>query len=404
MGLNIAYQLKRRDPKLSVCVLDKANALGFGSSGYSTGFQRAYYSFDETMQFALDGMNAYRNWQAYLQDDAAEAYFTETGALWMLGYDMEQNLAMTARLAKFGVSSDIIDEAELRRRFPLISPEPMPLYDENGDEVAQQLGAFSAVYEHGCGHLDSSTCLSDLLKACRRDGIDVRFEQQVEAFKTTPDGAQCTGVRIAGQSDISAGTVVNASGPWFNKLNATAGVVLSTNALPTRIQVGHKWVPDEFCSLPFVADGWGPSGIYFMPRRANNQLVFGSVAHRFESEIVDPDSYNTSLDPDFKQDYLSCLFHRLPTLPREGEIVGFSSMYTVNQDDVHPMIGETKVRNLWACNGFSGHGFKLAPAVGSLVAQQVTGLKTGIWETGVAHDFMGPYREPLSLKVKTHFA
>jgi hypothetical protein len=32
-----------------------------------------------------------------------------------------------------------------------------------------------------------------------------------------------------------------------------------------------------------------------------------------------------------KQDFLNCLFHRLPTLPREGEIVGFSSMYTVNQ-------------------------------------------------------------------------
>ena len=101
------------------------------------------------------------------------------------------------------------------------------------------------------------------------------------------------------------------------------------------------------------------------------------VAHRFESEIVDPDNYNTALDPDVKQDYLNCLFHRLPGLDKVrsdqirsdqirdqrivvlpdrilpylivsdlkgGEIVGFSSMYTVNQDDVHPMIGETKVR------------------------------------------------------------
>ena len=75
-----------------------------------------------------------------------------------------------------------------------------------------------------------------------------------------------------------------------------------------------------------------------------------------------------------------------------------------NQDDVHPMIGETKVGGLWACNGFSGHGFKLAPAVGSLVAQQITGLRTNEWETDVPHDFMGPYREKLTLKVKTHFA
>ena len=43
------------------------------------------------------------------------------------------------------------------------------------------------------------------------------------------------------------------------------------------------------------------TGIYFMPRAANNQLVFGSVAHRFESEVVDPDDYNTALDPNVKQ-------------------------------------------------------------------------------------------------------
>ena len=80
-------------------------------------------------------------------------------------------------------------------------------------------------------------------------------------------------------------------------------------------------------------------------------------------------------------------------------------MYTVNQHDVHPVIGAAnELQNYYVCNGFSGHGFKLAPAVGSLVAQQVTGLKTDAWETSVAHDFMGPYREPLTLKVKTHFA
>jgi glycine/D-amino acid oxidase-like deaminating enzyme len=57
---------------------------------------------------------------------------------------------------------------------------------------------------------------------------------------------------------------------------------------------------------------------------------------------------------------------------QSGAIMGYSSMYTVNQDDLHPVVGETSVTGLWACNGFSGHGFKLAPAIGSMVAQQVT--------------------------------
>mmetsp|Transcript_19913 Transcript_19913/g.60411 ORF Transcript_19913/g.60411 Transcript_19913/m.60411 type:complete len:479 (-) Transcript_19913:2148-3584(-) len=39
MGLNIAYQLRRRDPNAKIVVLEQAPVLGFGSSGYSTGFQ-----------------------------------------------------------------------------------------------------------------------------------------------------------------------------------------------------------------------------------------------------------------------------------------------------------------------------------------------------------------------------
>lgn len=55
MGLNIAFQIKKRDPTLAVTVLEQAADLGFGSSGYSTGFQRIFYTFDTTMQFAVTG-------------------------------------------------------------------------------------------------------------------------------------------------------------------------------------------------------------------------------------------------------------------------------------------------------------------------------------------------------------
>ena len=124
------------------------------------------------------------------------------------------------------------------------------------------------------------------------------------SFKRTSSRKKTIDVRLGLVPEIAieAAATVNAAGPWFNALNETVGVKNSTTSLPTRIQVGHKYIPDEYCSLPFVADGWGDSGIYFMPRSGNNQLVFGSVAHRFESEIEDPDDYNDALDPDVKRD------------------------------------------------------------------------------------------------------
>lgn len=408
MGMNVAYQMKRRDPSLNVVILERAPGLGYGSSGWSTGFLRAFYSFDSTMELALDGINSYKNWGEYTGlGDQAEAFFTHTGALWMLGKSREGNQGLVDRLNKFNVGCDMMDESDIKRRFPALSTAPFPEFDmESGDLIEKDWGELTAVYEHGCGHMDSSACLRDIQAACEREGIEIRFNTRVKEF-TKGSGDKIDGVTLMDGSTLPAGAVLNCAGPWFQQLNGPAGVKTSTEMLPTRIQVGHKTLPDDedLLSLPFVADFWGNSGIYFMPRRQNKQLVFGSIAHRFESEIVDPDNYNEALDPDVKQDYLNCLFHRLPTMPQRGEIQGFSHMYTVNQDDVHPVIGGSKeYSNLYLCNGFSGHGFKLAPAVGSLMAQQVLGTRTDKWETSIPLDFMAPNRTPLKLEQKTHFA
>ncbi|GMI30330.1 hypothetical protein TrRE_jg7436, partial [Triparma retinervis] len=281
------------------------------------------------MELALDGIAAYKNWTEYTQLKDPQAEFTHTGALWMLGKTKEENVQMAERLEQFGVGSEVMDAAAVEQRWKVLKTDPMPTYDENtGEEIPFEGGEFSAVYEDGCGHMDSNACLNDMKTVLDNHSIPVHFNSKVSKFSKTSDGSKVTGVVLESGESISAGTVINCAGPWFEKLNAPANITCSTSMLPTRIQVGHKHVTGDFLDLPFVADSWGNSGVYFMPRAQNKQLVFGSIAHRFESEIVDPDDYNTSLDPGVKQDYLNCLFHRMPSLPRSGEIHGFSHMYT----------------------------------------------------------------------------
>lgn len=408
--MNTAYQLKRRDPDLKVEVFEMAPGLGYGSSGYSTGFLRAYYSFDETMHLALDGINAYHNWGEYTGlGSKAEAFFTRTGALWMLGKPQSENEAMVERLAKFKVEAEVMDAAAVEAMWPVLDTTPYPEFNmETGDLVEKDHGAFSAVHEVGCGHMDSNATLVDLKAVLAREGVPVHMNAKVTNFNLSADGSKVEGMNVAtggSTTEVQAPVVVNCAGPWFGKLTSQLNrEVTSTEMLPTRIHVGHKHVEGPFLDLPFVADSWGNSGIYFMPRRQNSQLVFGSIAHRFESEVVDPDDFNGSLDPDVKQDYLQCLFHRLPSLPQRGEVHGFAHMYTVNQDDVHPVIGESPVDGLYLAYGESGHGFKLSPAVGSVLAQKITGNKTAEWDTDYPLDFMNPCREPLHVVHKTHFA
>jgi len=413
--MNTAYQLKRRDPNLKIAIFEQAPGLGYGSSGYSTGFLRAYYSFDETMKLALDGINAYHNWGEYTGlGSKTEAFFTPTGALWMLGKPKEENVAMVERLRSFGVESEVMDAADVEAKWKVLDTTPYPEFDEeSGEMIEKDLGEFSAVHEVGCGHMDSNACLNDMRTVLQREGVAIHMNAKVERVDTSSGGSKVSGVTVAmggSTTSVVSPVVVNCAGPWFAKINASLGEgapskLTTTEMLPTRIHVGHKHVEGDFLDLPFVADSWGNSGIYFMPRRQNNQLVFGSVAHRFESEVVDPDDYNQSLDPDVKQDYLQCLFHRMPTLPTSGQIHGFAHMYTVNQDDVHPVIGESPVDGLFLAYGESGHGFKLSPAVGSVLAQQITGgARAKSFDTDVPLSFMHPSRDPLLVKHKTHFA
>ena len=64
-----------------------------------------------------------------------------------------------------------------------------------------------------------------------------------------------------------------------------------------------------------------------------------------------------------------------------------------------PIVGPTNVDGFWVANGFSGHGFKLAPAVGSMVAQAVSGTRTD-FDTDVPMAFFAVDREPIVLAVK----
>ena len=114
-------------------------------------------------------------------------------------------------------------------------------------------------------------------------------------------------------------------------------------------------------------------GIYFRTQNNGQQLVVGSVREEDETEVVaDPDDFQTETDDDFEVRILHALHHRLPALAYRGQVRGYCGLYTTNREDVHPVLGPTELDGFWVANGFSGHGFKLAPAIGSMLAQALT--------------------------------
>ncbi len=399
IGLSIAWQLARRS-SLAVAVLDKGSGVGEGSTGASSAVCRYRYTLDEVVDLARNGIGAYRQWREFTALDAPRAQFQNDGVLWMPGGDLDWSDREHARLAGLGVATEVLDASQLSEAFPSLSACTQAPDLETGAPHDCDVGGRS-LFEPEGGYMDPVSAAQDLVEACRGAGVDVRFGARVDAIDVA--GGRVRSVTTADGRSFFAGLVVNAAGPWCRTLHEAAGLNIDWDLAPVRIQVLHRDRPDALHGhIPVTVDM--QAGIYFRTQNRGQQLLVSSVREEDERETVaDPDRFRAHTDEDFELRILHALHHRLPALPYRGKVRGYCGLYTVNLDDVHPVLGPTSVEGLWLANGFSGHGFKLAPAIGSMIAQAITGTSLDS-DTNVPLSFLGVDRTPIAMAGKSVLA
>ncbi|MEX1126368.1 MAG: FAD-dependent oxidoreductase [Acidimicrobiia bacterium] len=398
IGSSIAFQLARHGLGRVVAV-DKGRGPAEGSTGASSSIVRCRYTHPEVVRLAYHGQESYGNWSEFTGLSETRSGLQRLGVLWLMGESADKVEADAAKLVSQDVEARAIGPEELTSMFPALSPCGVPFdLDADDDHVCVPGDAF--LFEAGGGYADPVGANQDLIEAARKHGVAVEFNSQVTAV--LKDGGRVTGVRLADGSEISAGLVINASGPWCNQLNDLAGVELRWTLTPTRIQTVYRTWPADMGPLPVAADN--STGIYFRPQSGGQQVIIGSVLAEDEEEIVDdPDEFKRVPDAEFTEMKLAAFQHRVPALATRGQVSGVAGLYTINREDIHPVVGPSGMDGFWVANGFSGHGFKLAPAVGSMVAQSFTGQSME-FDTDVAMSFFGVDREPIDLAVKSVLA
>ena len=399
IGLSIAFQIARRST-LKIAVLEKGLGVGEGSTGASSAVCRFRYSLDEMVALARDGISAYQHWQDFTGLGDPRAQYNNEGVLWLPGSDMQWADVQHQRMTALGIATEVLDEQELRRRFPAINPCTLAPDLESGDSHRCD-GRGRSLLEVDGGYMDPVSAAQDLVDACRGAGVDIRFQCTVSDI--TLDGGRVTGVTLRSGERISAPVVLNAAGPWCRDLYAAAGLRLGWNLQPVRIQVVHRDRPESLQGhIPVTVDM--PGGIYFRTQNRGQQLIVSSVLEQDEREVIEnPDDFLQVPDNSFELEKLHLLHHRLPGLTYQGKVTGYCGLYTVNMDDVHPVLGPTEIEGFWLANGFSGHGFKLAPAIGSLIAQAITG-ESASYDCAVPFSFLSVDREPMALESKSVLA
>lgn len=393
IGLCIAMQLARRS-KLQIVVLDRAKSPGEGSTGASSAVCRFKYSRRETVLLARDGIHAYHEWPDFLQLQDPLAHFHHVGMVWLGDGRMDWPAQEARRLGTLGVRTEVLDDEALQARFPAINPcFDAPDVDAETEHVCRAGGTH--LFELDAGFMDPVDVLHDLIRAVRARGVEVRFGTEVVGIQTL--GGRLSGVRLGDDSVLACSRVVSASGPWCEKLFQQVGLECSWKLDPTRIQMVHIDRPASVQGdLPVVCDQAG--GIYFRPQNRGQQIIVGSVRELDELESVNnPDDFATYADDDYVQMKLFYLEHRLRGLADVRRPRGYSGLYTINRADYHPVVGPTPIDGFYVANGCSGHSFKLAPALGSLVAQMLAG-KADHFDTDVDPGYLAFDRAPIRLE------
>ena len=433
MGLNVALQLAKRGER-EVLVLEKGRSLGEGSTGASSAVLRHLYTYDEMVQFAKDGYRAFTSWASYLEtpEEQLAGRFTRTCGVWMTHDPASRVRANADRLARFQVPSSVLTMAQVAKRWPALNACTGALAGhegegEKGDEEEHRCDGgeeMQVLVEENCGYFEPVDALEDLCAAVRRNGVRVEMGSGVTDILRT-SGGRVTGVRTRDGRRVDCGTVVNCAGPWTNEVLRMAGATVPFTLEPTRIQVVYRGMrlseqqtlgatDRQDAVLPFFVDV--RSGIYLRPQLRQRQLIVSTIREEDEREGVpdaELDCFSRSVDPDVREKLRHALEHRLRSggegllesqRKSYGQICG---LYTINRQDFHPLIGPIEgCPGFIACNGFSGHGFKIAPAVGSMVAQMLSSKPlssssdASAFETTVDPSFFSPNRSPIPLERK----
>ncbi len=397
IGSAIAYQLARRG--VDVQVLDKGLGPAEGSTGASSSICRCRYTHPEVVRLAYHGRESYGNWQDYTGLSEVRTGLTRTGVLWIMGESKQKVEVDVSKLRAQGVEAEALVPSDLEDMFPAVSACAAP-FDLTGEVTHECEPGEAFLYEVESGYVDPSSANQDLLDATRAAGGSITFDARVTEVVTSRETV--TGVRTATGVEHSASLVINAAGPWCNQLNAMAGVEHRWTLTPTRIQTVYRPWPADLGSLPTAADG--VTGIYFRPESGGQSLLVGSVIAEDEEEVVsDPDSYKRTPDAEFLEMKMAMFHHRIPSLEPRGDLSGIAGLYTINREDVHPILGPVGVDGFWVANGFSGHGFKLAPAIGSMIAQHYTGESID-GDTDVPMSFFAADREPIDVEAMSVLA
>lgn len=365
MGSAALYHLARRGVRaLGLEQFGVAHDRG-SSHGETRIIRRAYFEHPNYIPLVE---SAFRHWHL-LEAERGVALFRRTG-LMLAGEENGVIISGVRRAARtHRIELDELTAREARDRFDGLLPD-------DGTTV---------LFEPGAGLLMVERCVAEHVRAAESHGAIVKTGVNVLEWRSEGHG-----VRVQTRDEAYfADKLMLTAGAW-------SGCLLRSLSLP--LEVRRKVVvwfnaPDKRYDIDsgFPIFGFDTGGSFFFGFPAMGEPSIKTCDHYGGQPVADPNELDRALHP-ADVDHLSRFVARF--LPGVRSDVSRHSvcMYTMTPDE-HFIIDRHPVsdRVVFAV-GFSGHGFKFASVIGSVLADLVTSGQTqepidflGAQRVGLAH-------------------
>ena len=339
MGASTAYHLARAGCR-NIQVLEKQELCGMGATGQNAGGVRHQFSTPVNIELSCHSIEKLKR---FPEEMGQEIDLLCCGYLFLIDNadDLEAFTKAATLHESYGLSTQMLDPTEIAEIAPQVRLD----------------GILAGSFNAQDGLVDPSSVLQGYLRQAQHLGVRIETD-------TTVTGLQVEGTRIVAlqtsQGRIATECVVMAAGPWSGELARCCGLTLPV--VPVRRQMAVTTPIAEIDkSFPFVID-------------FSQALYFHYEGGGILTGMSNPDQrpgFDISIDEEWKLVHLARAIERLPVLENARLMAEWAGLYEVTPDH-QPIMGKlSHFEGLFACTGFSGHGFMHGPIAGQLLAEEI---------------------------------
>ena len=339
-GASLAFHLAQHG--LKPIVLER-RFLAAEATGRSSGLVRMHYELEPESRLAWASFQYFRNWSEMV---GGECGFTRTGFVQLVSSpyvdSLRANVSMHQRI---GIPTLLVTSDDVHRLAPYLYTQDFEI----------------AAFEPESGYADPTSTARAFLEAAKRNGARLVQDCRVNAIKI--QGGRVQGVD-SDQGEFDAPVIINAAGAWAAQVGRMAGLDLPVDTWrhdtlfarrPSEIGPSHLTVIDDI------------NNVYFRPETGGLTLV-GLEDGNPIGESPEGDTDHSK--PGFVERAVERICHRVPVMEK-GSYHSSQGGYDGITPDQRAILGPAGPDGYYLCCGFSGTGFKIAPAVGACMAEWI---------------------------------